>query len=192
MAREGRERLGDRLLVADVREDVAPDGQTATGLRRDVEPGLMHQAQQAQGPQGHGLAARVRAGDDQRGVAVADPDVDRHDAAGQTGVARRQEHDLRSLGGLGPGRVHLGRQRRLGRPQVELARASSVSRSAVAFTAMSAESSSRTRRSPPPPPPALRAMHCRARPRPAARRTGSGRFRTRRGRCPSRGSAPQP
>ena len=44
VARERRQRLGDRLLVADVGEDVAQDRQPAAGLGRDVQPGLVHQA----------------------------------------------------------------------------------------------------------------------------------------------------
>ena len=74
---ERRQRLGDRLLVADVGEDVAPDRQPAAGRRRDVEAGLVHQAQQAERPQRDRLAAGVRSGHHQRGVAVAEPDVDR-------------------------------------------------------------------------------------------------------------------
>ena len=51
---------------------------------RDVEAALVHEAEQAQRPQGHGLAAGVRPGHDERGVAVADPDVDGDDPTGQT------------------------------------------------------------------------------------------------------------
>ena len=119
VARERRQRLGDRLLVADVGEDVAPDRQPAAGRRRDVQPGLVHQAEQAERPQGDGLAAGVRPGHDERGVAIAEPDVDRHDATGQARMAGRQQDDLGPVGRLGAGRVHLGRERRLGRPQVE-------------------------------------------------------------------------
>ena len=77
VARERREALGDRLLVADVGEDVAEDRQPRAGLGRDVEAGLVHQAQQAERPEGDGLAAGVRAGHDERRVAVAEPDVGR-------------------------------------------------------------------------------------------------------------------
>ncbi len=94
-------------------------GQPAAGRRRDVEAGLVHQAEQPEGPQRDGLATGVRPGHDQRREAVAQADVDRHDAPAQTGVAGRQQDDLGSIGGHRPGRVHVGRQRRLGGPQVE-------------------------------------------------------------------------
>ena len=120
VAGERRERLGDRLLVADVGEDVAPDRQPAARFGRHVEAGLVHQAEEAERPQRDGLAAGVRAGHDQRGVAVAEPDVDRDDRAGQARMAGRQQDRLGPLGGLGPAGAHLARERRLGRPEVEL------------------------------------------------------------------------
>ena len=79
----------------------------------------MHEAEQPERAQGDGLAARVRAGHHERRVAVADADVDRHDPSGQPRVARREQHDLGPIRGLGPGGVHVGRQAGLGRPQVE-------------------------------------------------------------------------
>ena len=42
-----RERLLDALLVADVGEDAAEDGQRAAVVGGDVQPGLRHQRQQA-------------------------------------------------------------------------------------------------------------------------------------------------
>ena len=119
VAREGRERLGDRLLVADVGEDVAPDRQPAARCGGNVEAGLVHQAEQAERSQGHGLAARVGTGHDQGGVAVAQPDVDRDDAAGEARVTGREQRHLGPIDGLGTHRAHLGRQGRLGGPQVE-------------------------------------------------------------------------
>ena len=66
-------------------------GSRLPGLGRDVEPGLVHQAEQPERPQRDRLAAGVRAGDDERRVAVAEADVDRDDPAGQPRVARRQQ-----------------------------------------------------------------------------------------------------
>ena len=77
VAGERRERLRDRLLVADVGEHVAPDRQAAAGGGRDVQAGLVHEAEQAERPQRDRLAAGVRTRDDERGVAVAEPDVGR-------------------------------------------------------------------------------------------------------------------
>ena len=123
VAGEGRQRLRDRLLVADVGEDVTPDRQPAAGRRRDVQARLVHDAEQAQGPQGHRLAAGVRAGHDQGRVAVAEPDVDRDDLAGQARVPGGQQHDLESLGGPGTGSAHVRRERCLCRPEIEMSQA---------------------------------------------------------------------
>ena len=118
--RERRQGLGDRLLVADVREHVAQHRQLRAGRGRDVEAGLVHEAQEPDGAQGDGLAAGVGAGDHERRVAVAEPEVDRDDATGEPGMARGQQHDLGPVGGLGADAVELGRQVGLGRPEVEL------------------------------------------------------------------------
>ena len=119
VARERREGLGDRLLVADVGEDVAQDRQPRARRRRDVEPGLVHQREQAERPQRDRLAAGVRAGHDERRVAVAEADVDRDDAAAETGMAGAQQDDLGAIGGLRPDPVHLRGELGLGGPEVE-------------------------------------------------------------------------
>ena len=87
VTRERRQALGDRLLVADVGEDVAEHRQARAGLGRDVEAGLVHEREQAERAQGDRLAARVRPGHHERRVAIAEPDVDRHDPPAQPGVA---------------------------------------------------------------------------------------------------------
>ncbi len=79
----------------------------------------MHQGEQPESPQGDRLPAGVRAGHDEGRVAVAEPDVDRDDPPGETGMARPEQDDLGSVGRLGPDAVHLGGQARLGGPQVE-------------------------------------------------------------------------
>ena len=70
-------------------------------------------------PQGDGLAARVGPGDDERRVAVAEPDVDRDDPTGQAGMTRAEEDDLRPRRRLGPDSVELGGELGLGAPEVE-------------------------------------------------------------------------
>jgi len=84
-----------------------------------MQPGLVHQAEQAERPQGDRLATGVRPGHHERGVALAQPDVDGNDAAGQPGMPGGQQDDVEPIGGLGPDRPHLARQVGLGRPEVE-------------------------------------------------------------------------
>ena len=84
------------------------------------EPGLVHQAQEPQRPERDGLAAGVRAGDDERGVAVAKPDVGRDHAPGEARMAGAEEDDLRPARGLRPDAVHVAGESGLGGPEVEL------------------------------------------------------------------------
>ena len=58
-------------------------------------------------------------GHDERGVAVAEADVDRDHATAEAGMAGAQQDDLGAVGGLRPDPVHLGGELRLGRPEVE-------------------------------------------------------------------------
>ena len=73
-----------------------------------MEPGLVHQAEKTERPERDRLAAGIRTGHHECGVAVTESDVDRDDAAGEAGVACRQQDDLGSVGGLGAGGVHVG------------------------------------------------------------------------------------
>ena len=66
MAGEGRERLVDRLLVADVGEDGVEDREARLGGRGEAEAELVHQGEEADGLEGDGLAAGVGARDDER------------------------------------------------------------------------------------------------------------------------------
>ena len=116
---ERGERLRDGLLVADVGEDVAEDRQAAAGRRRHVQPGLVHQRQQAEGPQRDGLAAGVRPGDDQRREVATEPDVDGYDLSRQARMPRAQQGQLLGRGRLGADAVELSRQAGLGGPEVE-------------------------------------------------------------------------
>ena len=68
---EGGERLLDALLVADVGVDGGEDGQAAALVGGDGQAGLGHQAEQADGLEGDGLAAGVGPGDEQDGVRFA-------------------------------------------------------------------------------------------------------------------------
>ena len=96
-------------------------GSTGARLGRDVEPGLVHQGEQPEGAQRDRLAAGVGARDDERRVAVAEPEVDRHDAPGEPRVARREQDDLLvRRPRAGRIAVQLRGQLRLGRPEVEL------------------------------------------------------------------------
>ena len=118
---EGRKRLLDGLFVADVGEHVVKDCQLRAMLRRHLQAGLRHQRKQTGGLERHGLAAGVRAGDDQRGEVRAQTDVQRNDLlridqrmAAPTDVDAPLVVDLWLAG------HHLACKRRLGKREVEL------------------------------------------------------------------------
>ena len=119
MAREGRQRLGNALLVADVGHDLPEDGQPRAVGGRNAQAGLVHERQEAERLQRHGLPAGIRAGDDEGAVAeaVTEAQVDRHRRVAEQRVARREE-----LGGVlddvRAHAVHRGGEPRPGHPQV--------------------------------------------------------------------------
>ena len=76
MAGESGKRLLDGLLVADIGEDIVEHRQFRAALGRDVQPALGHHHQQADGFERDGLAAGVRAGDDNGARAGSQVDVD--------------------------------------------------------------------------------------------------------------------
>ncbi|GBD29270.1 hypothetical protein HRbin32_00357 [bacterium HR32] len=92
VGREGGQVLLDALLVPDVREHRTEHARPAVGVRGDGEAGLRHQGQQPHGLEGHGLAARVGAGDHQRPELLAKPHVHGDHAAP---VAARALHEQR-------------------------------------------------------------------------------------------------
>ena len=121
MGREGRQALLDALLVADVRQHPLINGHGAPVRRRDVEAALGHQRQQAQGLEGHGLAAGVGTGDDQGVKGVPQLDVDGHRRLGvQQGVAGLAQMDGPVPADLRPHGVHLVAQLAPGEDQVQV------------------------------------------------------------------------
>ena len=113
MGGEGGQGLVDGLLVADVRQHGGAHPHRGAVRRRDVQPTLGHQGEQAQGFQGDGLAAGVGAGDDQGIERSAQGQVVAHGGLGvQQGVARpfqlnaaaqHRFHGPHGGGQLGPG-----------------------------------------------------------------------------------------
>ena len=83
---EGGQRLLDALLVANVGVDTVQQGKLG-GLGGDVQAGVGHQSQQADGLEGHGLAAGVGAGDDHYPVGATQFQADGHHPFGEQGVA---------------------------------------------------------------------------------------------------------
>ena len=65
MCREGGERLLDGLLIADVRQHTLEHGDRTAVVSRNVQAAFRHQGQKAQCFQRDGLAAGIRAGDDE-------------------------------------------------------------------------------------------------------------------------------
>jgi hypothetical protein len=92
MPAEGAERLFNGLLIADISPDCLEAGQLGAALRRDVQPRLRHQHQQPDRLQADGLAAGVRAGDDQRADAGVKVNIDGDDGGRvEQGVASLEE-----------------------------------------------------------------------------------------------------
>ena len=90
---EGREAHRDRLLVADVDEDLVEDGQRRL-VRRWPQTALVERGGEPEGLQRHGLAARVRPADHERAQA-AELEVDRHGGgAVEQRVPRSAQDDL--------------------------------------------------------------------------------------------------
>ena len=121
MRGEGRKRLLNALFISDVRVNVLKQTDLALLVCRDVQAGGRHQAEQPQCFERHGLTARVRTGDDQRVVVVADGDIDRHRLIlveqrvprAQQAAAARALHEHRRRG------VHLKRQLGARKDEVE-------------------------------------------------------------------------
>jgi hypothetical protein len=72
--------LRDRLLVADVREDLRDDRHAAARSGRDLESRGRHHREQTDGLEGHRLAAGVGTSDDEDRDLAAESDVDSNDA----------------------------------------------------------------------------------------------------------------
>ena len=81
MGREGGERLGDRLLVADVGEDLRDDRHSTSWSGGDLQAACGHHREQTDGLEGDRLTAGVRAGDDKDGDVAAEPNVDSDDTS---------------------------------------------------------------------------------------------------------------
>ena len=107
VAREGREAALDRLLVADVGEHVGDDRQHRA-LGRHLQPGLVQQHAERERLQRDGLAAGVRAAQD-NGAHVFEVEVDADDAARvEQRVTGADERDV--AGDLGCDAVPRARQ----------------------------------------------------------------------------------
>ena len=88
--RECGQRLLDALLIADVGHDLVEHRHGAAVSARDVQAALRHGGEQANGLERDGLAAGVRAGDDERVKFAAERNIDRH------GGVLRQERMARA------------------------------------------------------------------------------------------------
>ena len=139
----------------------------------------MHQREQAHGAQRDGLAAGVRARDDERRVVVAEAHVDGHHLARSAPGGGRTAGPPRRGRGLRPDAVQLRREAGLGGPEVEPGeRVERLAQVARRWPPTSADSSSRIRSSSACTAAAPRARRCPAPRRRAARRTASGRCPT--------------
>ena len=119
---ERGQRLLDRLFVADVRKDLAEHRDLAALVRRNEHAGARHQRKQTDGFERDRFAAGVGSGDDQRVVAVSDPNGDRHDDVfvDQRMSAVLDVDDALSVE-LGTIRAHVARHDRAGKDAVKRA-----------------------------------------------------------------------
>ena len=88
---EGREVLGDRLVVADHGEDPLEDRYARAFGRGDVAAGLGHEREQGEGLERDGLAARVGPGNQQQRPVGGELEIHRHDLARGVAPALREE-----------------------------------------------------------------------------------------------------
>ena len=107
MRRESRKALLNALLVAHVRQHAVKHPQPAPVVGGDLQPALRHERQQADGFQGHGLAAGVGAGDDQSVILI--PQLQRN--GHRLGLIQQRmpcppQHDAALSGEKGHGGVH--------------------------------------------------------------------------------------
>ena len=82
VGRKGAEALGQVLGVADVGEDRAKGAELAAFVHGNGDAALGHEGQKAQGLQGHGLAAGVGPGDDEKAVLGGERQVNRDHVRG--------------------------------------------------------------------------------------------------------------
>ena len=87
VGRKGAEALGQVLGVADVGEDRPKGAELAAFVHGDGDAALGHEGQEAQGLQGHGLAAGVGPGDDEKAVLGGERQVNRDHVRGGASLA---------------------------------------------------------------------------------------------------------
>ena len=78
MRGERRQILFDALFVPDIREDIVEDCQTGFFHRRDMQTCLSHEGEQSECLQGYGLTTGIRTCDNEQGVCLTKPDIDRY------------------------------------------------------------------------------------------------------------------
>ena len=121
MRGECRERLLDRLLVADIGKNTVEDGNEASVVCRDMKPALGHEGKKSQRLERDSLAAGVGAGNDERVKIGAEADGDRHDRFSRDErMTRALEFNFPIRANLGLRRVHRKRQLRPRKNAVQL------------------------------------------------------------------------
>ena len=121
MRGECRERLLDRLLVADIGKHPVKDRNEASVVRRDVKAALGHEGEKSQRLERDGFAAGVGAGNNERVKIGAEADGNRHDRFSRDErMARPLEFQLSIGSNFRLRRVHRKRQFRPGKNAVQL------------------------------------------------------------------------
>ena len=116
-----RERLLNRLLVADISKNTVEDGNEASVVRRNVKAALCHEGEKSQRLERDGFAAGVGAGNNERVKIGAEADGNRHDRFSRDKrMARPLELQLSIGSNFRLRRVHRKRQFRPGKNAVQL------------------------------------------------------------------------
>ena len=85
--------FGDALRIANVGEHAGEHGQAASVVRRDLQPGLVHERRQAHRFHGYGFAAGVGAGDYERRPFAPESERQRHGVRAEKRVSRANQPD---------------------------------------------------------------------------------------------------
>ena len=118
---ERRKRLLDRLLVADIGENLIEYRKLRPQIGRHLQARHRHEREQADGFERNGFAARVRAGNDKRGKILPEPQIAGHHLfRGDQRMPAARDADISAIVHLRLHAAHLAGKARLGEEEIQL------------------------------------------------------------------------